>query len=132
VSMALPPVAGEASLIWYLTSRGTNVLRSRCVPASEATSRVWPRATLSFYNVIGCHYWPPFLRYLHSNLAVIAVIFCQNDGVAPDQPRPLGLQRGDPRCRLHARQLQRLPHDLGCGRIVVSEIEAPNMLANLL
>jgi hypothetical protein len=41
---------------------------------------VWPGAALSFCTVIGYH-WLPFLRDLHSNLAVIAVMFCGNDGV---------------------------------------------------
>jgi hypothetical protein len=41
--------------------------------------RGWPRATLSFYTIIDCH----SLRDLHSNLAVTAVICCQNDSVAP-------------------------------------------------
>jgi hypothetical protein len=37
---------------------------------------------LSFYAAIDCH-WRSSLRDLHSNLAVIVVIFCQNDSVAP-------------------------------------------------
>jgi hypothetical protein len=40
-----------------------------------------PWATISFHTVIGRH-WLSFLRDLHSSLAVIAVIFCQNDNVA--------------------------------------------------
>jgi hypothetical protein len=39
-------------------------------------------ATLSFYTVIDC-LWRSFLRDVHRNLAVIAVIFCPNDSVAP-------------------------------------------------
>jgi hypothetical protein len=34
-------------------------------------------------TVILYHHWLPSLRDLHSDLAVIAVIFCRNDGVAP-------------------------------------------------
>jgi hypothetical protein len=41
-----------------------------------------PRATLSFYTLVGCH-CQSFLRDLRSNLAVTAVVFCQNDSVAP-------------------------------------------------
>ena len=41
-----------------------------------------PGVTLSFYTVADCH-WLPLLRDLHSNRAVIAAIFSQNDGVAP-------------------------------------------------
>jgi hypothetical protein len=40
------------------------------------------RATLPFYTVIDCHRLQ-FLRDFYSDLAVIAVIFCQNDGGAP-------------------------------------------------
>jgi hypothetical protein len=38
--------------------------------------------TLSFYAVVDCR-CRPFLWDLHSNLAVLAAIFCQNDSVAP-------------------------------------------------
>jgi hypothetical protein len=36
----------------------------------------------SFHTVTDCH-GLPFLRDLHSNLAIVAVIFCRNDSVAP-------------------------------------------------
>jgi hypothetical protein len=39
-------------------------------------------AALSFYTVVGGH-WLPFLRDLHGNLVVVAVMFCPNDSVAP-------------------------------------------------
>jgi hypothetical protein len=47
-----------------------------------AAAMLW--ATLSFYTVIGCHCLS-FLtcRDLHDNLAAIAVVFYQNDSVAP-------------------------------------------------
>jgi hypothetical protein len=38
-------------------------------------------ATLNFYTVIGWH-WRALLRDLHTNLAVVAVNFHQNDSVA--------------------------------------------------
>ena len=38
--------------------------------------------TLSFHTVIGGN-WLSFLSDFHGNLAVVAVIFCQNDSVAP-------------------------------------------------
>jgi hypothetical protein len=44
--------------------------------------RDYPWATLSFYTVTGYH-WLSFVKDLHIiNLAVIAVILNQNDGVA--------------------------------------------------
>ena len=42
----------------------------------------YPRATLSFYAVVDCH-WLSSLRDSHSDLAVIADIGCRNDIVAP-------------------------------------------------
>jgi hypothetical protein len=31
--------------------------------------------------ILHCHHWLPLIRDLHTNLAVVAVIFCQNDSV---------------------------------------------------
>jgi hypothetical protein len=47
----------------------------------DRTVRARRGATLSFYTGIDCH-WLSFLRELHTNLAVVAVIFSQNDSVA--------------------------------------------------
>ena len=40
------------------------------------------RAARPFYTAVDCH-WMPFFRDVHSNLAVIAIIFCRDDGTAP-------------------------------------------------
>jgi hypothetical protein len=40
------------------------------------------QATLSFYTVTDYH-WLSLVRDLHSNLAVIGVVFCPNDSVTP-------------------------------------------------
>jgi hypothetical protein len=47
------------------------------VARAPGRSTGYPRATLSFYTVIDCH-WLPLLSDLHSSLAII---FCQNDSV---------------------------------------------------
>jgi hypothetical protein len=52
------------------------------LPGQEpALDRAWPRAALSFYTIIDCRCLSS-LRGLHKNLA-IAIIFCQNNRVAP-------------------------------------------------
>ena len=44
-----------------------------------------PGVTLPFYPAIGC-YWLSFPGDLRSNLAAIAVIFCQDDSAASGYP----------------------------------------------
>jgi hypothetical protein len=58
-------------------------------PHDQVLALAWPRATLLFYTVIGCH-WLSFHRDLPTNLAVIAVIFSQNDSGALGDARPRG------------------------------------------
>jgi hypothetical protein len=81
------PAAGD--------SRGEHLFEAGTMPQRL------PRATLSFYTVISlidCH-WLLSLRDLHSDLAVIPAIFCQNDGVAPGatrRPGAMGSLRAGP------------------------------------
>jgi hypothetical protein len=55
--------------------------RGRGALLSVALRRAEPGATLPFYTVVDCH-WLAFLRDLHSDLAVIAVILSQVISVA--------------------------------------------------
>ena len=82
---------------------------------------------------IGCH-WLPFVRDLHSSLAVIAVIFGQNGSIAPGHAdRAISTREELAQRQAAGRVLGTIAdEDLGSGRIVVSEIEAPIMLANLV
>jgi hypothetical protein len=81
---------------------GRALSSSRSAAARAATVTPGPGWHLSFCTAIDRH-WLPFLRDLHSNIAVTAVIVCQNDSPAlcwwrrrrrhpapPGPPRPAG------------------------------------------
>jgi hypothetical protein len=68
--------AGARGVAWWNTG-------SVDYAATDHQALAQARALLSFFTVVGCHRLS-FRRDLHSNRAVIAVTFCQNDRVAAD------------------------------------------------
>ena len=91
-----------------------------------------PRATLSVYASVGCH-WLALLRDLHSNRVVMAVTFCPTGAPVARLRGATGHRGPGPGHRAHPQQrVGGVGLGVGFGRTVASEIEAPDMLADLI